>query len=324
MEIKVLPATFEHLQGIALVVNSLYPESSTSAEEIADGDRRRDPRHKVQRWIACEQGQVVGAGSYSQSIWFDHPQKFMLWIGVLPAYQQHGIGSTLYDAVIDGLKPYDPIALRSSATAEQIKSRHFLEKRGFQEVIRDVCFELNLKSYDVSRYAGVEDRMHTDGIEIKTLNELADDHERDGRLYELDWELSQSVPGNLTNSIGRRGLEQYVEYAIRGPYALPDGFFVAVKGDEYIGLSHVQTLEEGVSLYQAFTGVKPQYRHMGIGLALKLRIIAFALQSGYTMIRTENDADNLPMMALNESLGYERKSEKITFQKELGVRGDKP
>ena len=315
--LKILPTTASHYPELAEVINSLYPENPTSGSEIEAGDQRRDPRFKFQRWVAIEKRQIVGIGSYNQSIWFDHPQKFLAWIGVRPECQRRGIGSRLFETILHGLRPFNPIALRSTATEDRTQSKHFLEQRGFKEVIRDVRSELNVQSFDLSRFSRLEDRFHADGIQIRTLPELIDDPDRNQKLYDLDWELSLSVPGDLAAGIGRRGLDQYVEYAITGPYALPEGFFVAVKGDEYIGLSHVLSREKGVSLYQGLTGVKPQYRRLGIGLALKARAIAYAKVTGHITIVAENDAKNIPMLALNERLGYIRKPDLITFEKQL-------
>ncbi len=236
---KILPATSAHYQGIAEVINSLYPENPTSDLEIADGDKRRDPKFKFQRWIAFEEDQIVGIGSYNQSIWFAHPQKFILWIGVRPEHQRNGIGSMLYETIMHGLQPFDPIALRATATEDIIQSKQFLEKRGFQEVIRDIRSELDVQAFDLSRFINLDDRFRASSIEIKTLPELENDPDRNRKLYDLDWEMSLTVPGDLAAGIGRRGLDQYIEYAIKGPSSLPEGFFVAVKGDEYIGLSHV-------------------------------------------------------------------------------------
>jgi mycothiol synthase len=313
---KILPATSAHYQGIAEVINSLYPKNPTSDLEIAEGDKRRDPKFKFQRWVAFEEDQIVGIGSYNQSIWFAHPQKFILWIGVRPEHQRCGIGSMLYETIMHGLQPFDPLALRATATEDLIQSKKFLEKRGFQEVIRDIRSELDVQAFDQTRFTGLEDGFRANGVEIKILPELANDPDRNRKLYDLDWEISLSVPGDLAAGMGRRGLDKYVEYAITGPYALPEGFFVAVKGDEYIGLSHVLSLEKGVSLYQGLTGVKPQYRRLGIGLAMKVRAIAYAKTTGHTIIMAENDAKNSPMLAMNERLGYIRKPDLITFEKQ--------
>lgn len=313
---KIVPATTEHYEGIAALYNSMDPERNTSALELMEGDRRRDLRFKSQRMIAYMKDQMVGIGYYTQSIWFDHPQKFILWIEVLPAYQRQGIGSTLYEAILEALQPFDPLALRVSAKEDHPQSVQFLEKRGFQEVIRDVPSELDVQAFDLTRFTGLEERFRGNGIEIKTLADLESDPGRNRKLYDLDWNLSLAVPGDLAAGMGRRGLEKYVEYAITGPSAIPEGFFVAVKGDEYIGLSHLLTVEKGVSLYQGLTGVKPEYQRQGIGMALKIRGIAYAKDNGYKLIKAENDSKNKPMLSMNERLGYVRKPDLITFEKQ--------
>jgi len=225
---------------------------------------------------------------------------------------------------MQGLKPLDPLALRCRATEDCPQSIRFLEKRGFQEVIRDIPSELDVQAFDLSRFTGLEDRFSGQGIEINTLPGLENDPERNCKLYDLDWEISQSVPGDLAAGMGRRGLEKYVEYAITGPSVIPDAFFVAVKGHEYIGLSHVLVSEKGVSLYQGLTGVKPQYRRSGIGLAMKIRGITYAQAHGYAIIMAENDAKNIPMLTMNERLGFVRKPGLITFEKQCNPSKHKP
>ena len=314
---KIIPATSAHYQGIAEILNALEPERHTSAAEIEAGDKRRDPNFKFQRWIAAQEDQIAGYGSYNQSIWFAGPHKFVVWIGVHPEHQRRGIGSALYEALLHGLQPFDPIALRAVSIENRPQNVRFLDKRGFREVIRDIPSELDVQSFDLARFTGLEERFRSHGITIKTLPELENDPERNRKLYDLDWEISLSVPGDLAAGIGRRGLDKYVEYAITGPSAIPEGFFVAVKGDEYIGLSHVLSSEKGVSLYQGLTGVKPEYRHLGIALAMKVRGIAYAQATGHTLIRAENDAKNLPMLAMNKKLGFVQKPDLITFEKEV-------
>jgi mycothiol synthase len=314
---KIIPATTEHYEGIAALYNSMDPQRNTSALELMEGDRQRDPRFKFQRMIAYMEDQMVGIGIYNQSIWFDHPQKFILWIEVQPEFQRQGIGSTLYEAILEALQPFDPLALRVSAKEDRPQSVRFLEKRGFQEVIRDVPSELDIKAFDLTRFAGLEDRFRANGVEIKTLSELENDPDRNQKLYDLDWDLSMAVPGDLAAGMGRRGLDKYIEYAIAGPSAIPEGFFVAVKGDEYIGLSHVLLVEKGVSLYQGLTGVKPEYQRQGIGMGLKIRCIAYAKANGYKLIKAENDSKNRPMLSMNVKLGYLRKPDLITFEKQI-------
>jgi mycothiol synthase len=313
---EILPTTPAHYPGIATLYNSIDPQLYLSASDFTEGDRLRDPKFKTQRWVAIEKDEILGAGYFTQSNWFAHPRKFMIWVGVHPMHQRSGIGSALYETIMHGLQPFDPLALRTRATNDCLQSIRFLEKRGFQEVIRDIPSELNVQAFDLTRFTGLEDRFRGSGIEIKTLPELESDPERNRKLYDLDWEISLSVAGDLAAGMGRRGFEKYIEYAITGPSVLPDGFFVAVKGEEFIGLSHILVSKKGVSLYQGLTGIKPQYRRCGIGLAMKIRGITYAQANGYTIIMAENDAKNIPMLTMNERLGFVRKPDLITFEKQ--------
>ena len=57
-------------------------------------------------------------------------------------------------------------------------------------------------------------------------------------------------------------------------------------------------------MFNAFNGVRREYRGRGIALALKLLAIDFCRRSGAARIRTNNDSENAPMLAINRRLGY--------------------
>lgn len=60
------------------------------------------------------------------------------------------------------------------------------------------------------------------------------------------------------------------------------------------------------SMYNAFTGVDRAYREHHIALALKLQAIRVACAYNATSIRTDNDSENAPMLAINRKLGYQQ------------------
>lgn len=318
---QIIPSTPDHYPALAALINTIYPGANSSTEELLRFDQEHDPRFRFQRWLALEGSEVIATGNYNQTIWFAHPQKFAIAISVHPDWRRQGIGTRLYEAILDGMRPFDPIALRATAVDLRPEGIAFLQHHGFVEVIRDIRSELEVQSCDLSRFAGLEERFRPQGVVIHTLPELASDPGRDQKLYDLDWELSMIVPGDLAATMERRGLEKYVQYAIRGEQALPQAFFVAVRGEEYVGLSHSLVVEPGVLLYQGLTGVKAPWQRLGIGLAMKVRGIAHAKAAGYRTLRADNDARNLPMLALNETLGFVRTEQQITFEKALQPGG---
>ena len=72
-----------------------------------------------------------------------------------------------------------------------------------------------------------------------------------------------------------------------------------------VGLAAVGYFKETNSMYNMMTGVDPAYRGRRIALALKLLTIRLARQYAADYIRTNNDSDNAPMLAINRKLGYQ-------------------
>ena len=58
--------------------------------------------------------------------------------------------------------------------------------------------------------------------------------------------------------------------------------------------------------YNSLTGVHRDYRGKGLALAVKLKAIDYAKQKGAKFIRTHNDSNNMPMLNVNQKLGYEK------------------
>ena len=89
--------------------------------------------------------------------------------------------------------------------------------------------------------------------------------------------------------------------------ALPDAYFLVLAGKRYVGLSTIvlQRRMPGV-LECRFTGVAPEFAGRGIGQALKAAGVRYAVEHGYRELRTVVLAENVAMLRINESLGFER------------------
>ena len=87
--------------------------------------------------------------------------------------------------------------------------------------------------------------------------------------------------------------------------AWADGFLIAKRGDEYVGLSCLsQSPVDPRELHQAITGVRADCRHQGVATALKARGVQMARERGYARIVTYVDSTNASMAALNRKLGF--------------------
>jgi mycothiol synthase len=127
--VTIRPFTPDDYPDICDVMNAVYPEYPETPEEIRHGDETRDPKLKWARYVAVEDGRIVGIGGYGQSLGMYHPRKFFLDVLVHPEAQGRGLGTTLYDHIYAVLADYDPIAIRSGVRSDHERGIRFLTDR---------------------------------------------------------------------------------------------------------------------------------------------------------------------------------------------------
>lgn len=141
---------------------------------------------------------------------------------------------------------------------------------------------LNVGSANVSLFASLRKYIEDRGISISTF---AEERIRDPRcvekLYELTTLLEQDDPARgpiMPPAYNAREALMWLEM----PYVLPDAYFIAKHGDEYVGVSDVSLFEAMPGgLTQGFTGVKREYRRRGLATELKMCGIVYAQTHGY-------------------------------------------
>lgn len=305
----------EDYEALVEIDNVNFPDHPSSLEEWRFWDENRDPKCRWRRWVAESDEVVLGYGGYSQYEDMFHPRKFQLELGVHPSHQRQGIGSFLYLTVLKNLESLDPISLRAWAKEDMNYSCAFLERRGFINDMRVWESRLDVANFDFTPYAGLSEKLESEGFQIRTLDELRFDPERDLKLYELQKEISWDVP--IPEERTEISLAIYEKW-LKDPDLLPDAFFIMVCEGEYVGLSNLRYNPKSPDLFQGLTGVKRAFRRKGLALALKLRGIAYAREHGCPGLRTNNESMNEPILNLNRRLGFVRQPAWISYKKTLG------
>jgi GNAT superfamily N-acetyltransferase len=307
----------EDYPGITEVCNLVDPDYPSTEAELREEDAMWDREKYVQvRYVAADAGTgaIAALAEYNHMPWSFDPGRFSAWIGVRPDRQGRGIGGALYDRLLEDFRRRGATALRTWAREDRAESMRFLEHRQFKELERAWESRLDLKAFDPARFADRAD-MPT-GVEIVTLaDELARDPEALRRVYELGKVLGPDVP-RLDPSTSPE-FESWRKH-VKGPWFLPEAWFLAKEGDRYVGQSDLGKSEaEPDLLYTGFTGVLRERRGRGIAWALKLRALAWAKARGYREVRTWNSTRNAPMLGINVALGFAKQPVWITFAKDL-------
>jgi GNAT superfamily N-acetyltransferase len=306
------------------IANRNYPERVRSVEDFlyydAQWDSNQYERHRVM--AEDEDGRLLGWGQISHMQGQFHPRKYGINVAVDPEHQRCGIGSVLYDVLVDELQRRNAMLVRANTQESKTHVVGFLAKRGFGEIQRYWESRLHVPSFDFAPFAGAEERAAREGITITTL---AEERERDPsegflrRLHALEQAIMADVP--LPEPFTPTSFEDFLRYEIDAPNALPDAYFIARDGERMVGLSALwkQRAEPDV-LGQGLTGVLGDYRGKGIAMALKVRGLRYAAQYGAREIRTNNNTRNRPMLRINEAMGFEKQPVWIEFEKVLAER----
>ncbi|HEV8594264.1 MAG TPA: GNAT family N-acetyltransferase [Thermoplasmata archaeon] len=315
--VAIRPFAPEDYGALTELYNLVDPEYPGTELEVREEDAQWDRDRFVQaRYVAVdpETGALLGSAEYNHMPWSYDPRRFSVWIGVRPDRQGRGIGRALYEQVRTDLRARGANALRSWAREDRAESIAFLGHRDFQELERAWESRLDMGAFDPKEF-GHRTRVRA-GIEIVTLAaELERDPDSMRRVYELIDVISPDTP--RLDPYTSPGFEAWRRH-LQGPWFLPEAFFLAKDGDEYVGESDLGKSEaEPDVAYTGFTGVRREYRGRGVAWALKLRALTWAKQHKYREVRTWNSTRNAPMLGINVALGFRKQPVWITFAKDL-------
>jgi len=310
------PEDYASIVAIHASQKIVWPERPSDPEAWAEADRNRDPKCRYRRWVTLEDQQVVGFAGYGQFSGEYHPQRFQVNVEVLPAYQSRGIGSALYDCMLQALEALNPRVLRADAFTHLPQGFAFLQKRGFYEAFRETPVHLEVNAFDPSPYAGLEPKLNAQGIFLKTVRELESDPDRNRKIFAMYCAAEADVPHEEIE-IEPLVFEDWLKWGINAADVLQDAYLIAVCGEEYVALREVGEYGDHKTLLGSLMGVRRDYRQRGIALAMMVRNLTYAREHGYHLLKDCTAVQNAPMQAMFNRLGFARDPEWQQCQKDL-------
>lgn len=261
----------------------------------------------MKMYFAEQDGEVAGFGRWYHDPGMFHPRQVFLELAVRPEHGGRGIGSRLFEAVVRNCRETRrPVLMRCSCYENQDRTLRFLRMRGFGIQASTRTSFLNVLTADLDRHVDVGRRVLSCGARLATLADARGSHELEGWLrgiYDLESAIARDVPA--AGSLTMEDFEIW-QYRILGAGFFESGIHLALDGDLVVGVSVLFRQQESGTLTTGTTGVLRSHRRRGIGLALKSRATATASVLGATRIVTQNGASNLPMISLNERVGFEK------------------
>lgn len=291
------------LESDAAALARLY--SYTVAEPITpqtavDWWTLRQGEVRVTMLAVDETGMAAGYWDLDRETWMK-PGHFHVRVIVAPEARGRGLGSHMYIEALRTAREHGATHLQSRVYEPDAGSLQFAQARGFQVIHHSFESILDLALFDEHHYDELTARLEAEGFRFFSLAEAGLTDENKRKLYEVNRVSGLDNPGNDRTFPDFYAFSKNV---FEASWFRADMQILASHGERWVGLSALGINPASLSAYNAYTGVLPEFRGRGLAQALKLQTILLARQEGMRTIRTNNDSNNAPMLAVNRKLGY--------------------
>jgi GNAT superfamily N-acetyltransferase len=279
--------------------NSTVAETIT-LETAIDWWMPRAGQTRVTTLAIEENGKAVGYWDVEREMW-RKPGTFYIKVIVAPEVRGQGLGTQMYRDALRSARGHGAALLETHVRETDAVSLKFAEARGFRISHHGFESTLDLTAFDEHRFDGLLARLHAEGFRFFSLAQAGVTDENKHRLYEVNRASALDNPGNDGDFPDFYAFSKNVFDA---SWFRADTQLLAAHEDQWAGLSAIGIYPADQHAYNAFTGVLREYRGHGLAQALKLQTILLAKKEGMRYIRTHNDSNNAPMLAINRKLGY--------------------
>ncbi len=286
-------------EALAAIATACGPEP-VDARDLKERDQRlrQDANVAFFRLVGLDaEGRVVcyAGGACARDAETD---EWSITVKVHPDHRLQGHGSALLEAAEARAREAGARAFRSEVRGEDEEAWQCAQRRGYVLERERTESVLDLTTFDRSRFDGVLEQVRSSGFQLVTYEQLP--KELLPEVYQVDLETLRDHPEYDERDV------TYGEFLRRiriGTKPLVWG--MALDGERVCGYSVLLLpTVPGESAYTGYTCMRREYRGRKLALACKLLTIDAALARGVTGMRTNNNPENKPMLAINEQLGY--------------------
>ncbi len=300
---RATPADFG---AIAALWNDAYPNWRATEAEMLRDEETIEPEKRPVHWLFEDASGIAAYGLAQHDLGAYDPRRWTVVVVVPPMLRGKGLGRGMFDHVEAWILSEGADDCTTRVAENEERSVAFATSRGFVEQKRDFESVLDLARRPTTAFSVPEGVRIMPWSECDTPANRLELH-RVFELVRVDIPRA-SPPVPLTH-------EFFCEQVIGDPAFDPATSHVAWEGDQIVGVCWGFVSDVPGRFEQGLTAVVRERRGRGLARAMKRIAIEAAAQRGYQSIVTDNDTRNEGMLALNDSLGFQRMSALISMRK---------
>lgn len=308
MPVSVREFRADDAEQVAAVRRAAAPHLVCTGEAVA-WEAAKAPAAMRLRWFVAEDGggRVTGCVDTGLKVESAEDGHAFLHTAVHPDALGRGTGGALVAAAEEYLSGL-AVSEVHTWVADEEHSRGFAERRAYVRSRSARFLGLDL--------AGAELPAPPDplpaGVELRTAADFADDLRP---LYEADVECVADEPADVVAAAA-----PFEDWLLLN-WARPDfdaGLTTVALVDGKVAAYSVAQVDGHDRYSSGMTGTRRAFRGRGLATLAKTDSLRRAREAGYLHAFTGNDADNAPMLAVNERLGYRVAGAEWRCTKRLG------
>jgi GNAT superfamily N-acetyltransferase len=260
-------------------------------------------RARLLALVAQADRTIVGHGTASLDASTSVGGAGKLGVTVVAAARGQGVGTRLYDALLDHLRTIGANSVLGFVVDDA--GVRFAHARGFEQVTSAPISSVDPRTVTLDL---------PDDPDIRVVP-FTDVRDRPRELFELDVIASLDEPS--VNPIDAVRYDEWERTEWRHPDLELEGSTAVLAGDSIVALTWLRVdIERGRGV-SAFTATHPEFRGRGFATRAKLRTIRWAAENGIASIATANDDSNAAMLAVNRRLGFTPSGALLSFQRDI-------
>ncbi|MGC1376652.1 MAG: GNAT family N-acetyltransferase [Anaerolineales bacterium] len=261
----------------------------------------------IQKVAEDEQGQLLGF------CWIIgvrlKPESAAIHLFVKPEERGQGIGRQLYNDLVHTAENTPLKRLHVSIVDNRPEYKIFAEQRGFAQRRHEIKMMLDLAAFEDRLHEDVITKLRGEGFEFTSMEALGNTEEAQRKLYSLNIATDVETPG----SNGKPAWDSFDDFqksVCLADWYKPGGQLVVIDttNGNWVAMCAITRLDwHDHHANILYTGVDAPYRRRKLAQAVKVLALRYARDVlKVNMVYTDNNAQNLPIIALNQKLGYTR------------------